>query len=105
MHIKELLLFGVFGAAVAMMLYVDLFVVNHQAQVMSIKSALRWTLIWIAAALIFGMFIRVELGQEKALEYVTAYILEKSLSIDNLFVFLVIFNYFGIGPEYQPRVL
>jgi tellurite resistance protein TerC len=56
-------------------------------------------------ALLFNVFIYYQLGTEKALMYLTAYIIEKSLSVDNLFVFLVVFGYFGIHPMYQPRVL
>jgi tellurite resistance protein TerC len=64
-----------------------------------------WSAIWISTALLFNVFVYFELGSQKAMEYLTAYILEKSLSVDNLFVFLVVFGYFGIGPLFQPRVL
>ncbi|MCX7840708.1 MAG: TerC family protein, partial [Anaerolineae bacterium] len=102
---RELLMFVVFTIAVGIMLYVDLFLVNRKARVVPIKSALIWSAIWIGAALIFNVFVYVELGTVKALEYLAAYLIEKSLSVDNLFVFLVVFSYFGIPPMYQPRVL
>ncbi len=102
---RELLMFGGFTVLVGLMLYIDLFLFNRKAHVISIKSALIWSAIWIGTALIFDLFIYWELGSVKALEYLTAYLLEKSLSVDNLFVFLVVFNYFGISPLYQPRVL
>lgn len=102
---RELWMFLGFTVVVGLMLYVDLFVVNRKARVIPIKSALIWSAIWIGAALIFNVFVYIELGTVKALEYLTAYIIEKSLSVDNLFVFLVVFSYFGIPPMYQPRVL
>ncbi|MBI4788843.1 MAG: TerC family protein [Chloroflexi bacterium] len=105
MATRELLMFGGFTVVVGLMLYVDLFLVNRKAHVITIRSALIWSAIWICASLLFNVFVYFELGSEKALEYFTAYILEKSLSVDNLFVFLVVFTYFGIGPLYQPRVL
>lgn len=105
MAMRELLLFGGFTLAVGVMLYVDLFLVNRKTHVITIRSALVWSAVWIGTALIFNIFVYRELGAEKALEYLTAYLLEKSLSVDNLFVFLVVFGYFGIAPKYQPRVL
>ncbi len=102
---RELLMFGGFTLAVGLMLYVDLFLFNRKAHTVSIKSALIWSAIWIGASLLFNVFVYFELGPEKALEYFTAYLLEKSLSVDNLFVFLVVFTYFGISPMHQPRVL
>jgi tellurite resistance protein TerC len=102
---RELLMFGGFTVLVGFMLYIDLFLFNRKAHAISIRSALIWSAIWISTALIFDVFIYFELGSAKALEYLTAYLLEKSLSVDNLFVFLVVFGYFGIAPLYQPRVL
>ncbi len=105
LEIREFWMFVGFTIAVGIMLYVDLFLVNRKARVIGIKSALIWSAIWIGAALLFNVFVYYELGTVKALEYLTAYLIEKSLSVDNLFVFLVVFSYFGIPPEYQPRVL
>ncbi len=102
---RELLMFGGFTVLVTIMLYVDLFLVNRKAHVITIKSALIWSAIWIGTALLFNVFVYYELGTEKALMYLTAYVIEKSLSVDNLFVFLVVFSYFGIAPLYQPRIL
>jgi tellurite resistance protein TerC len=102
---REVLMFGGFTLVVGIMLYIDLFVVNAKAHVITIKSALIWSAIWISAALLFNVFVYYELGSEKALMYLAAYLIEKSLSVDNLFVFLVVFSYFGIAPLYQPRVL
>jgi tellurite resistance protein TerC len=102
---RELMMFAAFSVAVGIMLYIDLFLVNRKAHIITIKSALIWSAIWIGAALLFNVFVYYQLGTEKALMYLTAYIIEKSLSVDNLFIFLVVFGYFGIHPMYQPRVL
>ncbi len=105
MATREIMMFGGFTIAVGIMLYIDLFLVNRKARVITIKAALIWSAIWIGTSLLFNVWVYYELGAQKALEYFTAYILEKSLSVDNLFVFLVVFSYFGITPMYQPRVL
>lgn len=102
---REMFMFVGFAIVVTIMLYIDLFLVNRRAHVISVKSALIWSAVWISTALLFNVFVYYELGSVKAMEYLTAYILEKSLSVDNLFVFLVVFGYFGIGPMFQPRVL
>jgi len=102
---RQLIMFACFSVAVSIMLYIDLFLVNRKAHIITIKSALIWSGIWIGAALLFNVFVYYQLGTEKALMYLTAYVVEKSLSVDNLFVFLVVFGYFGIHPKYQPRVL
>ncbi|MBM3127396.1 MAG: TerC family protein [Chloroflexi bacterium] len=102
---RELWMFLGFTVVVGFMLYVDLFLVNRKARVITIKSALIWSAIWIGTALLFNVFVYYELGTVKALEFLTAYLIEKALSVDNLFVFLVVFSYFGIPPMYQPRVL
>lgn len=102
---RELMMFAGFSLVVGFMLYIDLFLVNRKAHVITIKSALIWSAIWIGTALLFNVFVYYELGYEKAMMYLTAYVVEKSLSVDNLFVFLVVFGYFGIHPMYQPRVL
>ena len=72
---------------------------------MSTKRALSWVTFWISLALCFNTGIFFILGQEKALEFLGSYVLEQSLSIDNLFLFLLVFSSFGIRPEYQRRVL
>ena len=102
---REIWMFAIFTLTVGVMLYVDLFLVNRGARVMTIKAALIWSAIWIGTSLLFNVWVYYELGSQKALEYLTAYLIEKSLSVDNLFVFLVVFAYFGIAPLYQPRVL
>ena len=72
---------------------------------MSPKKALKWVIFWISIALVFNAGVYYFLGQQKAIEFLTGYIIEESLSVDNLFVFLVLFKYFKIPLEYQRRVL
>lgn len=72
---------------------------------MSPKKALKWVIFWIGIALLFNAGVYYYLGQQKAVEFLTGYIIEESLSVDNLFVFLVLFKYFKIPAEYQRRVL
>lgn len=72
---------------------------------MSTKKALKWVIFWVSIALAFNAGVYYYLGQQKAIEFLTGYIIEESLSVDNLFVFLVLFKYFKIPPQYQRRVL
>ncbi len=72
---------------------------------MSTKKALLWVLFWISLAMIFNVGVYFFMGQEKALEFLGGFVIEKSLSVDNLFLFIMVFSSFGIRPEYQRRVL
>lgn len=101
----EAIMWLVFGVAVAGMLVLDLGVFHRRAHKVSIREALVWSAVWIALALLFALGVWFEMGKEPALEFLTGYIIEKSLSVDNLFVFLVIFSYFGVAPRYQHKVL
>lgn len=87
------------------MLVVDLKVFHRDEHEVSVKEALVWSAIWIGLALLFNAGIYFWLGGERALEFLTGYLIEKSLSMDNLFVFLLIFAYFGVAPRYQHDVL
>jgi tellurite resistance protein TerC len=110
----ELLLFISFNIMVVLMLAIDLGLLSREKNhTMSIKRAGYWTLIWISTAMLFALFIYLydtnpedpSLSKTKALEYIAAYLLEKSLSVDNLFVFIMIFQKYKIGPERQPDIL
>jgi tellurite resistance protein TerC len=90
---------------VAGMVSIDLFATSHRHHALSAKKALMWSLVWIGAALVFCAGIWVFEGHTKALEFLTAYLLEKSLSVDNLFVFILIFSSFSIGPDRQTLIL
>ena len=72
---------------------------------MSLKKAILWTIFWVVLSLLFNLGVYLLLGAHKALEFFTGYVIEKSLSVDNLFVFLMIFTYFGVEPRDQRRVL
>ena len=94
-----------FTALVTTLLVLDLAVLNRRSHVLSMREALRWSGSLVALALLFGGFLFLREGGAKALEYYTGYIIELSLSVDNLFVFIIVFQYFGVPAELQPRVL
>jgi len=95
----------VFWAIVAILFFIDLYLSERRTEKVSLKSSLIWSTIWTIAAGIFNVFIYFDLGQERAIEFLTGYIIERSLSFDNLFVFLLIFEVMHIKPENQPHVL
>jgi tellurite resistance protein TerC len=105
MDSDRLLLWIVFNIFVFGMLTLDLGVFHRKAHAVSLKEAGVWSCIWVSLALIFNFGIYYLWGQEKALEFLTGYVIEKSLSVDNLFVFLMIFQYFNTPAEYQHRIL
>ena len=95
----------VFGVIVMVMLALDLGVFHRKMHEVKVKEALLWSLAWIAVALLFNLGIYFVHGPQKALNFFTGYIVEKSLSLDNIFVFLLIFSYFRIPAVYQHTVL
>lgn len=99
------LLWAGFTLFVLAMLALDLGVFHHRAHAVSVREALVWTLVWIALALLFNVGVYFWFGPERALEFLTGYLIEKALSVDNIFVFLVIFSYFAVPPAFQHRVL
>ena len=94
----------IFGVSVAALLAVDLFA-HRGRHGGSHRSACVWSCIWIAAGLLFAIFVWLVIGTRQAHEYLAAYLIEKSLSLDNLFVFLIIFRNLAIPEEYQHNVL
>jgi tellurite resistance protein TerC len=94
-----------FNLFVLAMLALDLGVFHRKAHVVSMKEALSWTATWVALALVFNLGIWHYLGQQKALEFFTGYLIEYSLSVDNMFVFALLFSYFAVPPIYQHKVL
>src|SRR5690606_38263449 len=78
---------------------------NRRSHVLTMREALRWSGSIVALALLFGLFLLAREGPRSALEYYTGYLIELSLSVDNLFVFILVFQYFGVPAELQPRVL
>jgi tellurite resistance protein TerC len=95
----------IFGVTVIIMLALDLGVLNRKAHVIKLKEALLWSIMWIAVALVFNLVVYLTKGPESATNFFTAYLLEKSLSMDNIFVFLLIFSYFKVKETYQHKVL
>lgn len=95
----------IFNAFVLIMLALDLGVFHRKTHEISLRESLTWTFIWIFLALVFNAIIYFWRGREQALEFFTGYLVEKSLSVDNIFVFLMIFTYFRIPSIYQHKVL
>ncbi|HLK78094.1 MAG TPA: TerC family protein [Streptosporangiaceae bacterium] len=94
-----------FAAFVIAMLVLDLFVLHRRAQEVSLRAAARWTAVWLAIGLGFGGLLWAWAGESTAQAYLAGYLIEKSLSLDNVFVFAVIFAAFAIPARYQQRVL
>ncbi len=101
----RLLLWIVFNVFVLGMLALDLGVFHRKAHAVSLKEALVWCCVWVSLALTFNAGIYIWSGPEKALEFLTGYLIEYSLSVDNVFVFVIIFSYFAVPAAYQHRVL
>ncbi|KAF0199696.1 MAG: Uncharacterized protein FD166_124 [Bacteroidetes bacterium] len=101
-HLIHWIAFLVF---VFLMLALDLGVFHRKSHEVKIKEALLWSLVWILLALVFNYFVYFYMGKVKALEFLAGYLIEKSLSVDNLFVFLLLFGYFNVEPKYQHKVL
>jgi tellurite resistance protein TerC len=102
---SQLFLWVVFNVFVLGILALDLLVLHRKAHAVSLREAAVWSCVWVSMALLFGAGVYYFRGSEKALEFLTGYVIEWSLSVDNLFVFLVIFSYFAVPAIYQHRVL
>ena len=98
-------LWGLFAGLVLGTLFVDLLVFSKKPHVMSLREASVWSGIWVSLAASFAAAVFFLEGSAKGLEFVTGYVIEWSLSVDNLFVFIVIFRYFAVPPAFQHRVL
>jgi tellurite resistance protein TerC len=94
-----------FNLFVLLMLALDLGVFHRKTHEVSLREALTWTFVWISLALVFNAIIYFWRGQQQALEFFTGYLVEKALSVDNIFVFVMIFTYFQIPSKYQHKVL
>jgi tellurite resistance protein TerC len=95
----------VFNAAILILLFIDLAVLNRGPQIIPFKKALLMSAFWIGLAMGFAVFIHQWMGPGKALEFVTGYLLEEALSVDNLFVFILLFAYFKVPQEQEKTVL
>ncbi len=94
-----------FHVLVLALLALDLGVFHRRAHKIKLQGAILWSLFWISVSLLFNLFIYFEMGREAALQFLTGYLIEKSLSVDNLFVILVIFSMFHVPKMYQHKVL
>jgi len=94
-----------FAAVITIMFVLDLGVFNRKSHEIKFREALTWTIVWVSLAMAFNVGVWYFMGKEKALEFLTGYIIEESLSVDNLFVFIMIFSYFQVPRMHQPRVL
>ncbi len=105
MAFADPILIGVFVVVVIAMLAIDLGVFNRKSHSVSSREALIWSVIWIAVSLAFSVVVYFDQGATKSSEFLTAYLIEKALSVDNLFVFILIFSFFKVDDKYHHRVL
>lgn len=94
-----------FGSVIALMFILDLFVFNRKSHEIKFREALAWTIVWVSLAMAFNVGVWYYMGPAKALEFFTGYLIEESLSVDNLFVFIMIFSYFHVSRAQQPKIL
>lgn len=102
---QEQVSYLVFGIVLVLAIIVDLGLFSKKSTIITIKKAFWISLFWIALGLSFGIFMWFELGKKEAIEYISAYLMEKSLSIDNIFVFILIFSFFGVKEKHYARIL
>ncbi|MEQ8301829.1 MAG: TerC family protein [Cyclobacteriaceae bacterium] len=94
-----------FNVFILVMLVIDLGVFHRKSHEVGVKEALTWTGVWIALAFCFNVFVYYYFGEKHAFEFLTGYVIEKSLSVDNIFVMVLIFSYFKVPSKYQHKVL
>jgi len=94
-----------FNVFVLAMLALDLGVFHRKAHVVTFRESMAWTVVWVSLALLFNLGVWHFMGPQKCLEFFTGYVIEKSLSVDNVFVFALLFSYFAVPPLYQHKVL
>lgn len=104
---KEMLLFGLFAIIIVVFLIIDLGIFNKKAHKITTRSALYQSIFWVAISVVFGFFIYFydESGKQGAIEYFSAYLTEKALSVDNIFVILLILKYFRVDEAYYHKIL
>lgn len=103
--IDNTLLWIGFNAFVLIMLALDLGVFHRKTHEVKIKEALIWSFVWFVLAMAFNYGVYLYMGKVKALEFFTGYVLEKSLSVDNIFVFILVFTFFKVPSLYQHKIL
>ncbi|HEY1333235.1 MAG TPA: hypothetical protein VGF31_03190, partial [Myxococcaceae bacterium] len=96
---------ALFNAGVLLVLSVDLGVARRRDRPQTAAEAARWVLLWVSLSIAFGVVLWTVRGPDRGLEFFTAYVIEYALSVDNLFVFLLVFQYFRVGPKQQHLLL
>ena len=104
-HISDPILYAGFIVLVLLLLALDLGVFNRTPHVVKVSEAFGWTAFWITLALAFNVFVYYERGPVAATEFFAGYLLEQSLSVDNIFVIILILRYFKVAPQYHHKVL
>ncbi|HEY5974291.1 MAG TPA: TerC family protein [Geobacteraceae bacterium] len=94
-----------FGLILTVMFAIDLGLFSRKSHEIRFREALTWTLVWVGLAFAFNGWVYYAMGSQKALEFLAGYLIEESLSVDNLFVFIMIFSYFHITKVHQPKIL
>ncbi len=102
---ERILPWVLFNIFVILMLALDLGVFHRKDHVIKIKEAILWSIVWTVLAVLFGLVVYFYRGYDAALEYLAGYLIERTLSTDNLFVFLLVFSYFGVPPVYEYKIL
>ena len=102
---ETVILWAAFNVFVLGMLALDLGVFHKKSEEITVKNALAWTGVWITLAMGFNLFVYQYFGKQEAIEFFTGYVIEKSLSVDNIFVIIMIFSYFHVPNAYQHKVL
>ncbi|MGC8928827.1 MAG: TerC/Alx family metal homeostasis membrane protein [Myxococcota bacterium] len=95
----------IFTASVIVMLLIDMLIFNKEAHRISFREAIGWTIFWIVIGIMFGFGVWYFLGRKVAIEYFAGYLIEKSLSVDNIFVFIVLFKFFKVDYKYHQKIL
>jgi len=103
--IEQVWLWVGFNVFVLVMLALDLGVFHRKAHVVTFRESIAWTVVWVVLALVFNGWVWHQYGSQKALQFFTGYLIEKSLSVDNVFVFALLFSYFAVPAVYQHKVL
>lgn len=94
-----------FNSGILLLLVLDLGVFNRRAHAISLREAAAWSVFWVSLSLAFNAWLLHAYGGERALQFFTGYLIEKSLSVDNIFVFILVFRAFNVDPRYQHRIL
>jgi tellurite resistance protein TerC len=105
MNLDTVTFFILFNVFILLMLAIDLGVFNRKAHAITLREAVLWSIVWTVLALVFNAGVFIVAGHRTGLEFLTGYLIERALSFDNIFVFVLIFSYFGVPTRYHHRAL